>query len=603
MLTLSRNRSGTLLTRPLAWVCFCIAVLALSTSAIKAASFQATLERNQVQAGETIVLTLTFEGGQPNELPHLPQIPNLRMESAGTSRNMSIINGRMSSSLTWSIEVTPLQPGDYTIPPFEVQVDGQKLSSPALKLQADRQANATPGEAAALMRIVLPKTEAYAGEALAVELQVFVREGIANAESILQYFENLGATPLKADGFSIIRTAPTGRRRAQAGQVQYVSTGVMTSMVPIRPGTLKLEAAPVELVIQIPSSRRRRDAFDPFGMFQPMEQRKMVLTAEPQAMQILPLPASKAQDFSGGIGQFTLQMTATPTNVAAGDPVTLKIQIAGKGSLESLNLPALNWDGFKFYPPTSKVDFNDQLGIEGSRVFEQVVVPQTPDVRGVPSLNFTYFDPERKTFQTLTHPGIPLIVRPASSRNVAVPQTEAGNEDQPPGRDIVHIKQRAGTLAQIAPPLLVRPSFILLSLFPMGMWAAACLWRRRADYLRNNPQVRRQRHVERLVKDGLAELTSLAAKNEPQDFFATVFRLMQEQLGERLDLPAASITEAVLEEHLRPKGVPEATVNAAQEIFNLCNVARYAPVSGSQELSALIPKVKSTLEQLRTIRT
>jgi hypothetical protein len=337
-------------------------------------------------------------------------------------------------------------------------------------------------------------------------------------------------------------------------------------------------------------------------MFQQMEQRKLVLTAEPQVIRILPIPPSKAPDFTGGIGQFSLQVTATPTNVASGDPVTLKIQIAGKGALESLNLPALNWDGFKFYPPTSKVDFNDQLGIEGSKVFDQVVVPQTPDVRGVPALTFTYFDPERKAYQTLTHPGIPLIVRPASSRNAALPQTESDTEERPPARDIVHIKQRAGTLAQIAPPLLVRPSFIVLSLFPIVGWASACLWRRRTDYLQNNPQVRRQRHVERLVRDGLAELTDRAARNEPKEFFATVFRLLQEQLGERLNLSAASITEAVLEEHLRPKGVPEPTVNAAREIFNLCNVARFAPVSGSQELSALIPKVKSTLEQLRSIK-
>jgi len=40
-------------------------------------------------------------------------------------------------------------------------------------------------------------------------------------------------------------------------------------------------------------------------------------------------------------------------------------------------------------------------------------------------------------------------------------------------------------------------------------------------------------------------------------FFATLFRLLQEQLGERLELPASSITEAVIEEHLRPRGVPE----------------------------------------------
>ena len=395
------------------------------------------------------------------------------------------------------------------------------------------------------MRIVLPKTEAFTGEALTVELQVFVRDGVANAENILNYFENLGGTPLKAEGFSVIRTAQTGRRRAQAGQVQYVATGITTSLVPVRPGAVKIEANPVELVIQTPANnRRRRDPFDPFGMFQSYEQRKMLLTAEPQVMQILPLPVAKlAADFTGGIGQFSLQVTATPTNVAAGDPVTLKIEISGKGALESLSLPALNWNGFKFYPPTSKVEFTDQLGIQGTKSFEQVVVPQNSEIQSIPGLSLTYFNPEQKAFLPLKHSAIPIVVRPASSRNIPLPQSNSEAEDRPPARDIVHIKQRPGTLAQIGQPLLVRPSFMVITVFPILAWASVCLWRRRADYLENNPRIRRQRQADRVVREGLDELNGLAARNEPQSFFATVFRLLQEQLGERLDLPAASITE------------------------------------------------------------
>ena len=36
---------------------------------------------------------------------------------------------------------------------------------------------------------------------------------------------------------------------------------------------------------------------------------------------------------------------------------------------------------------------------------------------------------------------------------------------------------------------------------------------------------------------------------DSDQFFATLSRLLQEQLGERLDLPASAITEAVIEEN------------------------------------------------------
>jgi hypothetical protein len=72
-------------------------------------------------------------------------------------------------------------------------------------------------------------------------------------------------------------------------------------------------------------------------------------------------------------------------------------------------------------------------------------------------------------------------------------------------------------------------------------------------------------------------------------------------LGERLDLPASAITEAVIEERLRPHQVPESTLESLQELFQACNLARYAPVQSSQQLAALIPKVKSVLREVQEL--
>ena len=104
------------------------------------------------------------------------------------------------------------------------------------------------------------------------------------------------------------------------------------------------------------------------------------------------------------------------------------------------------------------------------------------------------------------------------------------------------------------------------------------------------------------IRDGLVELQQLTAGNKGDEFFATLFRLLQEQLGERLDLPASSITEAVVEEHLRPQGVPESVLNRVQELFQACNLARYAQIKSGQELAAFIPKLETTLSELRLLK-
>jgi len=112
----------------------------------------------------------------------------------------------------------------------------------------------------------------------------------------------------------------------------------------------------------------------------------------------------------------------------------------------------------------------------------------------------------------------------------------------------------------------------------------------------------RQRQVAQIIREGLPELRRLAAENKSDEFFATLFRLLQEQLGERLNCPASSITEAVIDEKLRPRAVPEKTLTALHELFQTCNLARYAPVKSSQELAALIPKLETVLGELRNSR-
>jgi hypothetical protein len=107
--------------------------------------------------------------------------------------------------------------------------------------------------------------------------------------------------------------------------------------------------------------------------------------------------------------------------------------------------------------------------------------------------------------------------------------------------------------------------------------------------------------VAQVVRQGLAELRRHAAGNRSDDFFATLARLLQEQLGERLDLPASAITEAVIDEHLRPRGVPEAVLGSLRELFQTCNFARYAPIKSSQELTAMIPKIEAALRDLQEL--
>jgi hypothetical protein len=593
---------------------FALAVVLLwaAPSVLRAASFTATLDRETVTAGETATLTLRFEGGEPKSIPVPPQLPNLQIASEGSSRNISINNGQFSASIVQTFALTPTQPGEFVIPALKAEIGGQVLTTPPLKLTAVKAGSSAAngaGEQLAFFKLFVPKKEVYVGEMLAVEFQVYIREGLANGEGLLQEFDQYGGCPVKAEGVSLFKTAHAQRRRMRSGNSTYGVATLVTSLSPVKTGPITIGSMDVTLPLQIPlPNQRRRDPFDPFGMFQQMqvEERRVALSAEPETLTALPLPKENVPaNFNGAVGNYSMTVSAGPTNVAAGDPVTVRIQISGRGAFDSLALPEQSaWRDFKTYPPATKVDTTDALGLQGAKTFEQVVVPQNPDIKALPPVSFSFFDPDQKSYRTLTQPALPLLVRPGGSAPAPMVATalRAAPDNPPPAQDIVHIKPRLGAVAQIGPPLVQQPWFLMLQAVPVLAWLSAVVWRRRTEMLANNPRLRRRRQVVHIIRDGLLELRQLASDNKSDDFFAALVRLLQEQLGERLDLPASAITEAVIEERLRPRGVPETTLASLRDLFQTCNLARYAPIKTSQELAAIIPKFEAILRELQALK-
>ena len=174
-------------------------------------------------------------------------------------------------------------------------------------------------------------------------------------------------------------------------------------------------------------------------------------------------------------------------------------------------------------------------------------------------------------------------------------------ENQSP-QDILPIKENLGTLSQTKIPLVAQPAFLAAQALPVLAFLAVFIWRKRTDSLANNPRLRRQRAVAALVASGLDDLKRYAAANQPDEFFATLFRLLQEQLGERLDCPASAITENVIDEHPVLSGATKGTIDGLRELFQLCNQARYAPVRGTSELNSVAEKFEKTLRELQEVK-
>ena len=356
---------------------------------ISAATFTAALDRDTITLGESATLSLTFSGTSQQNVPTLPPISNLQIGYVGPSSQITIINGQTSSTVTHNFTVTPRQVGDFTIPAFTVDMDGQKLKSEPLQLKVLKLGAPPPeairsGSQLAFLKLAMPKKEVYLGEIITADLQLYVREGVQNVS-------NFKITSLPTEGFNVGKMVEHQRRQERIGNTLYTVIPAAIAIKPVKTGLLSLGPVTADVVLVVPSTNRRRDLFDPFGMFGGNEQQQLALATDTENLQSLPLPNENVPpNFSGAVGNYAMAVTAGPTNVTVGDPITVRVQLTGRGALDTLALPEQPaWRDFKIYPPTTKVDTSDPLEVQGTKTFEQVVVPQSAEVKELPPVSLT----------------------------------------------------------------------------------------------------------------------------------------------------------------------------------------------------------------------
>jgi hypothetical protein len=260
------------------------------------------------------------------------------------------------------------------------------------------------------------------------------------------------------------------------------------------------------------------------------------------------------------------------------------------------------WGDFKSYPPTAKVETSGPLGLQGTKTFEQIISPENADIRNCPPFAFSFFDPETKNFSH-ADASADQTDRASRWRNVVAPSVAVkaeGQRNETPQQRWTSSRSSSGSARFPGRRRTARSNRFSSRCNPCPCWH---FWRRSSGG--SGPT--RWRTIRVCAGSGrwnkpsrrTGKLRAHAAQNQSDEFFAELMRLLQERFGERLDCPASAITEAVIDDRLRPRGLPDSTLEELHELFQTCNLARYAPVRSAQELGAVIPKLENALRKLQ----
>jgi tetratricopeptide (TPR) repeat protein len=553
------------------WLCAWFgAICALLAAPAQAApiTVEATVESNDVIVGEPFALTIKVDGAQNVETPPLEGLDGFRADYLGPSTQVSFVNGQVSSSISHRYRLIAERPGEFTIGPFTVEYGGQRYQTGTIPLRVaaapQRRQVAAPGGAQNLRLVVTPaKAEVYVGER--VDLAVTLYVGNIRIRE-LQY------PVFSTDGVTVGKFGKPEEGSEVVGGRRYQVVRLRTTMTPVRAGPIDLQAT---MAMQVLTNRRGGDPF--FEQFFGGEAKPVELRSDPVQLNVLALPdAGRPADFSGAVGQFDFNLTANPTELNAGDPVTVRMEISGRGDLATVSPPPIPvGNQFRRYDP-QPVKGEDSAE---RRVFEQVVIPNAAGIAALPAAAFSYFDPEARTYRTITRGPVPLTVRAAAAGKAqvldAAPAAPAAPAAQPLGRDIVYIKDAPGALRSRGAALYQRSWFVVLQLLPPLLFAGAWAYVRRRERLAADPRLVRFRQAGREARRALAALQAQAA-GDPT-FYDALSAALAAYLGAKLDLPPGAVERDRVAARLTANGCGATVGERAGALFDVIERARYAP--------------------------
>ncbi len=518
--------------------------------------------------------------------------------------SVSFINGKMSKSeqYTYTFVLLPKTPGNVTIGAAEARVDGELLRSQPQPVEVVDEGGAAPQGADArrpereerqtaadrvaeddvLLRAVVSKRTVYKNEPLHVTYKLYTRVPFVDYS-----FEAAPAfNGFWAQDLTRKRNNVQSNRETFNGKVYETYVLGDWLLYPQQAGTLAIEPMGMTVVAQIVVQSRNRDPF--FGGGHEVYNVPRKVRSQPMSVTVKPLPAGAPAGFSGAVGDFRLETVPPDGRLAANSGATYTVRISGSGNLTFVQAPTLTLPGsFEQYNVKTTESINaSAAGITGYRQFEYPFIARAEGDYEIAPVLFSYFDPVRGEYRTLSSKAVPVEVLPdakGGSTETVVLQGRGLSKEEVKllGEDIRFIKLGAAQLGPERRPLLFSGLYwgllVLIAAFFGGLYV---LLRRRIRESQNVVLVRGRR----ANKVALQRFRAARRYMETQDrhaFYEEMLRALWGYMGDKFNIPVANLTKENVREELHKRGIPQEESQRFTAIITRCDEAQYAPAAST----------------------
>ena len=557
----------------------------------------------QVEVGENFRLAYTINT-QDIEDFRVGNIPSNLEVLAGpyTSRQSSyqMINGHTSSSssITFTYTLNAVSNGIYTIPAARVRINGKTVLSKIAKIkvigstrsgskasrmnqynddgfssQAQRSSTNITGNDL-FIRVSANKRRVYEQEPVLLTYKVYTQVELTQLEGKMPDLTGFHTQEIplpQQKSFHLERV--NGKPYKVVTWSQYVMFPQVTGELSIPSITFKGTVV------------RQNRSVDPFEAFfnggSGYVEVKKNIEAPGLTIQVDALP-KKPVNFSGGVGNFNITASLNKLEVKAGEPLSLRVVVSGKGNLKLIKQPEINLPkDFDKYDP--KVKDNTKLtssGVEGNKEYTFLVVPRNQGTFTIPSIEFTYYDTSLNSYKTVKTQVFSVTVFPGDKlKEPSLYDAEKENDIHDIIRDVKTGNIENGTFFGSTIYWISLVSLFLSFIFLLIVFRQRALERSNIVGMRgkkaNIIAQKRLKNAKRLMTEGL--------QNE---FYDEVLRALWDYVGYKLNIPTEALSRDNIAENLRSNYVDNGTVNKFLLALDECEFKRYAPGDPSGNMNS-----------------
>lgn len=500
----------------------------VATASAQSVDFR--LSEREGWVGTPMVMEVEANNVPDADAPTVSASPDFDARVDPTPRRMEwhqSINGRSTSrsTLTWRVELTPKHEGTLQTPIVQLTSNGRtwRSNSDTVKVSSSQS-----GETLKLELRSQPANP-WVGQSIELTLRIMVRpfsspqHGVTLDEAQMWRLMDdrgcsWGALEPRIRELSQSNRRPVGQEEVIDGKTWLVYE-IIAPFTPTTPGPIDLGDLRIGWRYPTGVSVGR----DFFGSPELTLSGVRPVTAGTPSTTVIAraLPeAGRPASFRGAVGNFEVRASAKPTEVAMGDPITLSVSVVdlsrGGNELKTLQPPTIDQAslGGGFRVPSDPLAGT----VDGSvKTFTQTVRPTSIDVKQIPPIEFTYFDPQRGQYAVARTQPIDIRVSPAERLGGDRIERSATATAKPATTTLTEVE--GGLLANAAPTsdllqdqrLRFGAGAVSLLLVPPVLALMALIVRRRSDASLKDRGLSRALGALRNAREAIAGASDAAA--------------------------------------------------------------------------------------------